>query len=817
LSAQLPVVPSKSGSRATRRPRLAGLVAPALAALLALACQGSVEDRLTEAQALQEAGQFHESIEPLRAILEEQPENARANELLGAALFQTGQPSVAVYPLEKAARDPGHAVSAGLLLARVYLATDAFENAVRAADQVLAVKPDLPAAVYVRGHANLGAGKHEDALVDAERLVQLTPDEYQALLLRAAILWDLRRDDEAEKAYIALKDAAATKDPTTAAKGWLALAAFYRNKGDKEKAEREFEQILKQHPTDGTALSFATEFYDETGRPERGTELWRNAVKEAPESSAFRFALAQRLASQGQAAEADQVLVETTELFGTPDTWVRLAELRSQAGRHAEAVVAMDKAVELAGPSGANDTVLMKHVELLVNAGDLARAREISAKIQEDAYRDLMEGRILLADDKPREALAKLDAGVRRWPNNAGARYLAGRAALAIGDYERAASELREAYRAGPAETEASLALATLELSRGNTREAIEFAGHYLQTKGFADRPGAADARAVVVRAMTAQKEWKTAREVAAELEAMPGQKTRGVVERAGVERAAAGPKAAAEVVAKSGLDLTDPANELALRALVDDLVATGQTEEAARRVAAALAKHPDTAEFHDLQGRLLALRGDRPGARAEFERALAAKPDFAPALAGLAAMTLEQERDVDAAMALLDRAAASYTTDSRYAYQAAQLALAHGRTDDAERRLREIVARDAGNAQARNDLAWILAEKGAELDFALALAQDAARVMPTADVLDTLGWVQLKRKDAAAAAKTFQQALAQKPDAASTRYRLGLALAEGGDESGALREIQTALAAGNFPEAEAARAQAAKLATHTN
>lgn len=800
-----------------RRPgrRLAALL-PILLAVLSLACEASLDDRLTEIRALQDAGQFRESIEPLRAILQESPDNAQANHLLGLALFQTGEPSVAVYPLEKAAKAPETAVPAGLLLASAYLSTESFENAVRAADGVLAIDPSRPQAVYARGHANLGAGKRQEALADADRLIELTPDDYQALLLRAAVLWDMKRFDEAEKAYVALKESAATKDPTTAAKGWLALATFYRNREQTERASQEFAAILERYPTNGTALSYATQFYDETKRPELGTAVWRNAVKEAPENAAFRFALAQRLAEQGQTDEAEKVLLETTELFGTPEAWLRLAEFRAEQGRHAEAVELMEKAVALAGDAAENEGVYVKYAQMLADAGDLARAKEIVAKIQEPSYRDLLEGRILLAEGNPKEALARLDAGVRRWPNNAGARYLAGRAAMELGDFERAASEFREAYRSGPEETEASLALASLELSRGDYQEAAEFASKFLSTKGFTERPSAAEAYAVIARAATALDEFAIARDAAKKLGQMPGQKARATVELAAVERKAGGPKAAAAAIEKSGVDLSDPANEAALRALVDDLVATSRSDDALRLVDAGIASHPEAAAFHDLRGRVLSNRGASDDAKQSFERALAIDPEFAPALSALATLAF-QGKDAAKAIELADRAAKARPNDSSFAYQAAQFLLATGRSDEAAERLRAIVRLDPGNAAARNDLAWILADRGQELDLALSLAQQASALAPSADVLDTLGWVQLQRKDAAAAAESFRRALELRPDAPSIRYRLGLALAAGGDNPGALRELQASLGQGAFPEADAARAQIARLEQTSN
>ena len=53
----------------------------------------------------------------------------------------------------------------------------------------------------------------------------------------------------------------------------------------------------------------------------------------------------------------------------------------------------------------------------------------------------------------PKTALSLFEKGIQAWPNNAGARYLAGLAARDLGDEERAIAELRESVRASGEET----------------------------------------------------------------------------------------------------------------------------------------------------------------------------------------------------------------------------------------------------------------------------------------------------------------------------------------------------------------------------
>ena len=80
--------------------------------------------------------------------------------------------------------------------------------------------------------------------------------------------------------------------------------------------------------------------------------------------------------------------------------------------------------------------------------------------------------------------------------------------------------------------------------------------------------------------------------------------------------------------------------------------------------------------------------------------------------------------------------------------------------------------------APAANNLAWLYAENGENLDRALQLAQSARMHLPTdAEPLDTLGWVYLKRGMTSTAETFIRQAVDLDPNNAplsiSSRHHL--------------------------------------------
>jgi tetratricopeptide (TPR) repeat protein len=96
------------------------------------------------------------------------------------------------------------------------------------------------------------------------------------------------------------------------------------------------------------------------------------------------------------------------------------------------------------------------------------------------------------------------------------------------------------------------------------------------------------------------------------------------------------------------------------------------------------------------------------------------------------------------------------------------------------------------------NNLAWIYAEAGENLDTALQLAQSAVAGVPNSPELqDTLGWVYYKKKQPLLAIPVLQQAVDKSPSQASYHYHLGLAYLQAGENDKGRAALQRALERG--------------------
>jgi tetratricopeptide (TPR) repeat protein len=774
---------------------------------LAVGCGGGLEARMDEVRALQDVGQFSASIDALHEVLTVNPNDPEANFRLGLALVQTGEPSRAIWPLQRAAESSDYQISAGVMLSSTYFQTRNYDEAIHAATRVLEADPERQAAMRIRANANLAARNLNAALEDAQRLVELYPEDYGVRALHATVLADMGRIEEAGREHDLLKKMGeASDDPAFRSRSCLAPASFAMDiLKDTEKARGLYEDCARQNPTDPVVLNHLMNFFDGIGASDRATQLIRSAVETAPENLALRHGLAMRLRNTGDAVGAEKVLTDAVETFGSAAAWNLLANFYRLENRPEDALGAIENVIRLSGDAG--EPVRFTQADILIDLGQLDRAREVAERLEQPAYSELIRGRILLARGDSAAALDAFGKGIRAWPNNASARYLAGTAARNIGDIERAKSEFREAVRANNAETSAALELARIDLQQGDYEQALAFAK---TARSAARSTDETDIDVVAARAASGLGDYDQAlqRVDALRQRGNPSIATR---EQALIEHARSGPERSLAVIAGAGLDTADPANEELLQERVRSLIELNRMKEALARVDEAMSRGPARASLHELRGLVLYRAGRADEARAAFEHALALDAKAAPALAGLAGLA-EAAGDRARAIALFDRAYAAKPLSGGYAYSAAQLVLMAGNPDDAEARLRAIVQRHPDLLGARNDLAWLLSERGEDLDLALSLAEEAEQRDSSPEILDTLGWVHFKRGELEQAVGLLERAAAKRPDASSIRYRLGVALAASGAPERAAEAFAQALAGGPFPEADAARRELARL-----
>lgn len=242
-----------------------------------------------------------------------------------------------------------------------------------------------------------------------------------------------------------------------------------------------------------------------------------------------------------------------------------------------------------------------------------------------------------------------------------------------------------------------------------------------------------------------------------------------------------------------------------------------GRSQAALDRARAAVEASPDSPELNFLLGRTLASTGRIEEAIAQLERTLERWPSL-PAASTLLVQLLGRSGRLAEARETLEKLDVEGALPPAGKVTLARMLMDSGDEEDARTLLEAALEADPESTSAANDLAYLLARRGEDLERATELAQRARGQAPeSAQVADTLGWVLHQRGLANAALVQFDEAVdladPQSPAWATAHYHRALALRDLGRTEEAIRAMERALASGtDFPEADAARAAIQEL-----
>ena len=159
---------------------------------------------------------------------------------------------------------------------------------------------------------------------------------------------------------------------------------------------------------------------------------------------------------------------------------------------------------------------------------------------------------------------------------------------------------------------------------------------------------------------------------------------------------------------------------------------------------------------------------------------------------------TAETERrkgDVNTAIDTFRRASQAAPTDTKPLLQLGLLMDGTGRREQAKPIYEQILKIQPDHPIALNNLAFIKAEEGVDLDEALTMAQRARQKLPdSTNIKDTLGWIYIKKNLSDDAVRIFKELVEQDPTNPSFHYHYGMALLQKGDRPSAKHEFQVAI-----------------------
>ena len=131
-----------------------------------------------------------------------------------------------------------------------------------------------------------------------------------------------------------------------------------------------------------------------------------------------------------------------------------------------------------------------------------------------------------------------------------------------------------------------------------------------------------------------------------------------------------------------------------------------------------------------------------------------------------------------------------------------------------AQESYRKSLELDSANPVAKNNLAWIYAEHGGNMDIALKLAEEAHQAKPDdPEICDTLGWIYLQKNTVSDAIQELRKSVSLVPSNPEYTYHLGVAYLRSGNKKKAKENLEESIHGGpNSPLAADARQMLASL-----
>jgi tetratricopeptide (TPR) repeat protein len=376
----------------------------------------------------------------------------------------------------------------------------------------------------------------------------------------------------------------------------------------------------------------------------------------------------------------------------------------------------------------------------------------------------------LISENRMDEALKFATAAVVAAPQSAVAHFALATVHEQRGDVGAAIKSYNEVTRLNPRADRAMTALSRLNLNRDRTL-ALRQAEEARQTA-----PSNNNARVALVRSLIAARNFARAdTEMSRLLAIAPG--NAGVHALQGTLDAARGNSGSARESFERALALSPGLFE-ALNGLTYLDLQAKLPAQATARLEAAVSKQGSSPRLVALLAQAYVASGDQAKAEQALRRAVSIDPRFTAGYEQLAQMFVRQGKLEQARLEFEGIARRDPTAIGAKTFVGILLDM-QGRHDDARKWYEELVKGTDDAPVAANNLAFIYADQGANLDIALQLATSAKPKLPDdPNVDDTIGWVYYKKGLHSLAVGPLEASAKKMPRNADVLYHLGLTYA---------------------------------------
>jgi tetratricopeptide (TPR) repeat protein len=754
------------------------LASAAVIALLLFSLTGCIRDPNVRAQkAYERAEKYLKENKPdaaaieLRRALQLNPQHAKAHYALGTIELQRGDLLRAFQEFVAASTDDPDDHQAQVMVAELLARSHNFTQSKRQAELILNRWIDDKTGTLLLAESEIGLQDYKRAQTLVNEVLAKDPNNARALQDLAILQI---RGGELPQAQATLRRTWQLDPKSPLAPGLL--SSTYENQKDLANAESVLKQALNQNPNQVEFQAMLAGFYMRYQRYADAEPIYKQIQAKSKDQSQYRDILALFYLHCNRVKDAQEqykTLVQTDDKDWR--SWHGLAVSYAMDKRSNEALEVLDRVLK-----------------------DNPKDWESLA----------LKGRILYDQGRAAEAIVALQQAHKLHPESAEPAFDLGRAYIAQGNLVDAQAALQDVVKVNSRYPGALFLLASLNLQRGRVDQAIQDLNQeQIQPSNTVDHTF------LMGEALAAKGDYHSAEFQLENLLGNPGssQKKLLILDSLSSIKLAQKQYAEAAKLATTALEAS-PRQAIALYSLGMSYVGLKQPDKGIEAVKSHLKSMPDWAQGYQVLGQVAQQAGKLSIAADAFQQALRIDPNLVSAQLSLGD-TYFLNKQYDLAQQQYEQASQQKGSRSYAMARLGQIAEIRGDFKNAEGSYEKALVADQENVLAKNNLAWLYAEHGGNIDTALRLAEEAKEKAPEdPTITDTLGWIYVKKGSYEAAVANLKNSVAKNPHDPQGLYHLGTAYYRLGKTADARRELEAALKMPDFSQAADAKKMLADM-----
>ena len=740
------------------------VIVTCLFALTELGCRNSAGDYLAKGNAAMAAGKYDEASLNYRKAIQKDPKSGEAHYRLGLARFKQQNAPAGYRSLTAASQLSPDNDEITLTLANVCLdfyisdkgrPNQLYVQTTELAQRLLTKNPNSFEGLRLMGMLTLMDGKLKEAIQLFERANASKPMQPELIMVLAQALFEDHRFPEGEKLALELIQ----KQPS--------FTAIY-------------EVLYKQYMT--------------AQRSGDAENILKTAVRNNPSEAAASLRLAGHYAQAGKLIEMNgalQRLIDNPK--GFPAGRMQVGDFYERIGKWDEAARNFDEGAK----SNPKERIAYEKriARVLLANGKLDEAarkvEEILAQQPKDAEMLTLKAGFALQSGAPErldEAIRIYEPLVKQRTDNADLPLYLGQAYIAKKDYGAARLQLLESINRRREFVAPRILLAEIGLQEQKPGDTVTYA-----TQALAYDPRNPRAKLLRSVGLTGTGKYDEAERELKDLLSQAPQYRDAQLEL-GLLALARGKAKEAESIFKRLQQPGQQADQRVVIGLAEAYASEHQLDAALELLGAELKKAPGSTVIRQTLADTAVRAGKYDLALEHYKTMLSANPN-SPEVYLRLGETQQRKGDLPAAIGAFQSAILLSPHDPTAAIDLATALQTAGRAAEAKSQYERAMKLQPDNPLVMNNMAYLIAETGGNLDEALKLAQRAAQKAPNEPgISDTLGWIYLKKNLNESAFQIFSNLVKKYPGNATFRFHLAMTFAQKGDKEKARAELESAL-----------------------